>query len=379
MKGKAEKREGKRGKTWQFTVELPRDPVTGKRRQKLLTAPTKREVEDLAGQMYAAMANGTFGEADVNKLTMDQYFTHWLEMTAHSHKPATHRRYTENTNLHFRPFFGKMKLAKLSAIHIETFYADRLAAGLGGTTVNLLHNILHSALKQAVRLNLITRNPTEMVDPPRKTTPEQKAWDARQTSAFLKVADQHEWAALWRLAITTGLRRGELLGLRWSDIDWEQGALSVRRTLSRGATGGYEFGVPKTQAGKRKVELTSSVMASLQAHRRRQVEARLALDAPYQDQELIFADALGGPVHPNTMRNQFLKLVAQAGVPPIRIHDLRHTSATLMLANGEHVKIVSERLGHASIAITLDRYSHVTPGMQREAANRLDQLLEGAS
>ncbi len=378
MRGCIRKREGKRGTTWQVIVDGPRD-ANGKRQQKWVTVKTKKEADALAAQMTVAVENGTFLEADAKKLTVNEYLTQWLEMKAQSLKPSAHRRYRENIDSHVRPFLGKTKLAKLSGLHIQSFYADRLKAGYSPSTVNLLHNILHGAMKGAVRLRLIATNPTEMVDPPRPNNPEMQAWNAQQASAFLAVADQHEWTALWRLAITTGARRGELLGLKWEDIDWAQNALSIRRTLSRGEKGGFEFGTPKTQKGKRKVELTASVIAILQVHRRKQLETRLARGTAYQDQGLVFANPIGQPLHPNTVRNQFLKLVAQAGVPAIRIHDIRHTHATLMLANGENPKVVSERLGHANIGITLDRYSHVTPTMQREAANRLDKLLEGAS
>jgi integrase len=174
------------------------------------------------------------------------------------------------------------------------------------------------------------------------------------------------------------MRRGEVLGLKWEDLDLGKGLLAVKRTLSRGTGGAYTFGTPKTAHGRRSIALPPSVVGSLQMHRIRQVERRLESEAPYHDQSLVFANEIGEPLHPNSVAYQFKRLISQAGVPVIRIHDLRHTSATLMLANNVHPKIVQERLGHANISMTLDRYSHVTMDMQRDAADKLDNLVNGA-
>ena len=247
------------------------------------------------------------------------------------------------------------------------------------TTVGLLHCILHRALKQAVRWELLTRNVTEAVDPPREATPEYVTWNERQVAAFLTVADQHELAALWRLALLTGMRRGEILGLKWEDADLVRGSLAVRRTLSRGVGGTFEFGQPKSAHGKRSIALPRSVVESLQRHRRKQIERRLAVGPAYTDHGLVFANELGSPLGPTNLAYHFKKLIARTGLPDIRFHDLRHTSATLMLANGEHPKIVQERLGHADVSMTLNRYSHVTMDMQRDAADRLDRLVGGSS
>jgi len=276
------------------------------------------------------------------------------------------------------PIIGRVHLAKLSPLDVQRLYADRLAAGLSPTTVNLIHCVLHRALKQAVRWGLLTRNVTEAVDPPREATPEYSTWNKEQAAAFLAVADQHEWAALWRLALLTGMRRGEMLGLQWGDVDLAKRTISVQRTQSRASHGGFEFGQPKTKHGRRQIALPQSVVGSLKAHRLKQVEARLKVGEAYTDLGMVFADVLGRPLHPNTVSYQFHSLVRKARLPRLRIHDLRHTSETLMLANNVHPKIVSERLGHANIGITLDRYSHVTAQMQQEAAAQLEALLEAS-
>jgi len=166
-----------------------------------------------------------------------------------------------------------------------------------------------------------------------------------------------------------------MLGLKWEDIDLTRGVLAVRRTLSRGPKGTFSFGTPKTASGRRSIALPASCVDSLRRHRVIQIEKRLELGKAYLDKDLVFADALGEPLHPNTVTYRFGQLMVKASVPRLRIHDLRHTSATLMLANNVHPKIVQERLGHANVSMTLDRYSHVTMDMQRDAADQLDKLL----
>jgi integrase len=342
-----------------------------------LTAPTKRELEALIVQELARIANGWFGEADAKKITVSQYLTRWIDSLQGSVRPSTKARYKQMMEQHVVPIIGRVQLAKLTPLQVQHLYANRLEKGLSPTTVDLLHNILHKALKQAVRWGLLTRNVTEAVDVPQRTTPEFTVWDEQAVSHFVAVANTDNLAALWQLAILTGMRRGEMLGLKWEDIDLVRGMLSVKRTLSRGTKGTYTFGLPKTRHGRRLVSLPRSAVKALKSHRMKQLEARLALGVGYEDQGLVFANAVGEPLHPNTVAYQFKRLCKAADVPLIRIHDLRHTSATLMLANGEHPKIVQERLRHANISITLGRYSHVTMDMQRDAADRLDNLVNG--
>lgn len=373
MRGSIQKRVGTRGTTWYAVVDLPPDPVTGKRRQKRLSAPTRREVEALIAETMQTAKNGV--PADAGKLTVREYMDQWLKSAEPGLKPSTFRRYHDLTRRHVIPVLGNIKLAKLSPLDIQRWHADRLATGLSATSVVHLHYMFHRALEQAMRWNMVPRNVTELVDPPRRSTPDAATWNATQVGAFLTAGDKTNLAALWRLALLTGMRRGELLGLIWEDVDLERGTLAVRRTLSRGKAGSWEVGTPKTASGRRSIALPASAVSSLRQHRIHQLEHRLKLGDIYQDQGFVFTNATGGPLHVNSLMLQFVKVIAAAGVPRIRFHDLRHTSATLMLANGEHPKIVQERLGHANISMTLDRYSHVTMDMQRAAADRLDILL----
>jgi integrase len=239
--------------------------------------------------------------------------------------------------------------------------------------------VLHHALDDAVRWELRARNVTETVDVPRRSTPEVRTWDAREVATVLAAPAGDDLEALWRLALLTRMRRGELLGLRWADVDLDAGALSVRRTMSCGGSSRLESGEPKTASGRRRISLPASAVESMRRHRVRQLEYRLAVGLAFEDGDLVFTSVTGGPVHPNSLAVRFQKLITAAGVPPIRFHDRRHTSATLMLANGEHPKVVQERLGHADMAKTMNLYSHVTADMQRQAADRFDATIDAAT
>jgi integrase len=377
MQGSIKKHQGKRGTSWYAIVDLSPDPLTGKRRQKRVSAPTKRECEEKVRQVLNQA--DSFFAADPDKITVGEFVARWLESSEPRLRPATFRRYHDMLNRHAVPLIGHIKLAKLTPFDLQRLYADRLDAGLSTTTVHHLHVMLHGALKQAMRWGMVTRNVTEMVDAPRRTFPDITTWSAEQVGRFFMASEETNLAALWRLALLTGMRRGELLGLKWEDIDLERGSLAVRRTLSRGKGGTWEMGQPKTASSRRSIALPQSCVAALRKHRVAQNKDRLRLGEIWEDNDFVFTNRTGGPLHVNSMMLQFKKLTEAAGLPKIRFHDLRHTSATLLLAKGVHPKIVQERLGHADISMTLNRYSHVTPDMQRLAADTLDEAFSSAS
>lgn len=377
MKGSVTKVAGKTGTSWAGVVDLPPDPVTGKRRQKRVTAKTRRECEE---KIRALLDQVDDGEAvGHERLTLAEFAAQWLEAVEPSLRPSTFRRYADMLRVHILPQLGTRQLAKLTPSDLQRFYANRLASGLSSTTVHHLHVMLHRVLKQAERWGVVSRNVGSMVDAPRRTFPEITTWNLEQVNRFFAVSDKHEFGALWRLALLTGMRRGELLGLKWEDLDLDRGTLAVRRTLSRGKEGRWELGQPKTAAGRRSIALPASCVTSLRKHRARQNAERLRLGELWEDHGLVFTNRTGNMLHVNSLAHAFGKLTAASGLPVIRFHDLRHTSATLLLAQGVHPKIVQERLGHADITMTLNRYSHVTPDMQRRAADTLDAALSDAS
>jgi integrase len=336
----------------------------------------KREVESQAAELIQKAATGF---VDAGKVTVREFFDHWLVAVAPSLRPATARRYRDVARLHIVSQIGNLRLSKLTPNDVQRLYANRLDYGLSPTSVHHIHAILHRALDHGVRVGLLMRNVTDAVDPPRRQSPEMQVWSAADALKVLTAADGDTLEALWHLALTTGMRRGELLGLRWRDVDFDAGALSVCRTLSRGSSSRLEVGEPKTTAGRRRVALPASTVERLRRHATKQKELWLAVGPGYADRELVFATIKGTPILPNTLARAYAKLIERAGVPRIRFHDLRHTSATLLLASGEHPKVVQERLGHASISETLDRYSHVSADMQQRAAARFDVIFDDAT
>ncbi len=362
----------KRGDSWTAVIDLPPDPVTGKRRQKRVTGRTKREVERQVAELINKCETGGF--TDAGRVTVREFFNRWLATTAPTLRAVTVRRYRDLVRLHIVGVIGNTPLAKLTAADVQRLYADRLKR-LSPTTVRYVHAVLHHALDDAVKWGLLVRNVADAVEPPKKARTEMQVWNGEQVGRVLRAAAADPLEALWRLAIYTGMRRGELLAVKWADLDLGGGALYVQRSLSRGKTSRLEEGEPKSRSGRRRIALSPSVVESLKRHRVRQLEHRLAAGDAYEDRGYVFANEIGGHVHPNTLYRRFRELTARAGVPPIRFHDLRHTSATLLLAEGVHGKIVQERLGHANIAMTLDLYSHVTADMQRDAADRLEELI----
>jgi integrase len=278
--------------------------------------------------------------------------------------------------VHIVPALGRIKLKTLSPAHLQGFYRERLNSGLSSRTVQYLHALLHKALKQALRWELVPRNVATAVDPPRLHREEIQPLSPTQARAFLAAAREDRLEALYVLAIHCGLRQGELLGLRWEDIDLEAGTLQVRRTLTA-AKGERTFTVPKTVKSRRKVKLTAGAIDALIRHKQRQIEEREHLAGLWQAQGLIFASGVGTPINRhNLLHRSFKPLLEKAGLPhSVRFHDLRHTCATLLLGKSVHPKLVQELLGHSNVSITLDTYSHILPGMSNYAATVMNDTL----
>ncbi len=312
-----------------------------------------------------------------DRQTVSQYLEHWLESVNPSLRPRTWTRYEELLRLHAVPEIGHLSLAKLSPQHVQRLYAGRLEQGLSPTTVRHLHTTLHTALSQAAKWGIVARNVISLVSPPRSTHREMAVLSPEETRALLGTAAGDGLEALFVLALSTGMRQGELLGLRWKGVDLEAGRLHVTTSL-QWTRDGPVFAEPKTARSRRQITLTQAAVDALRHHRVEQAQERLQLGASWEDNDLVFSNYIGRPVSPWILIRHFHELLAKADLPKIRFHDLRHTAATLLLGQGVHPKIVSEMLGHSNIATTLDLYSHVTPVMQRQAAEVMDAVLSGS-
>ena len=367
--------ETTRGVTWYATVDLGTDPLTGKRKQKRVKAPSRKLLDKAIAD---AIAEGIPSARPGSETTVGAYLTEWLATSGTRLRPTTRKVYDERIRLFLIPQLGHIRLSEIKPVDVQRMHAAVLAAGRAPGTAAAIHAVLRSALNDAVRMGILDRNVASVVHAPRPAPPEMQVWSAEQVGKALKAAQGDRYECLWRLAMTTGMRRGELLGLRWIDVDLDNALLSIRHTLYQGKGRSWESGTPKTEKGRRSIAISPEDVAALAAHRVRQLALQLAA-AEWHETGLVFTEANGKAVNANRLRERFLKLIVKAGLPVIRFHDLRHTAASLMLAAGEHPKVVQERLGHSNISITLDRYSHVAPSMQAAAAERIERLIRDAS
>jgi integrase len=337
-----------------------------------------RTRKDVSKKLTKAMADRDGGIIfDAGNLTIGEYLERWLADTVKGTvRTSTFERHEQIVRTHLAPAIGRVKLKTLTPAHVRSVHREKLEEGLSPATVRKIHSTLHKALSQAVADGLVPRNAAD-VKAPRPAPDEMRPLSEIEARRFLEAAREtgDRFEALYVLAITTGLRRGELLGLRWDDADLDRGTLRVGRALVREG-GRYVVGVTKTKRGRRRVNLTPRTVAALKAHRKIQLEERIRLSDLYEDRGLIFATSVGTPLNPeNLVKRSFKPLLSKAALPEIRFHDLRHTCATLLLGRAVHPKIVQELLGHATIAMTLDTYSHYLPSMGDQASGAMGDAL----
>src|SRR5215210_4971925 len=352
-----------------YTAQTPNGP-----KRRVLYGKTRSEV---AKKLTKAMSDRDGGLVfDHENLRVEEYLDRWLKGSVRGNvKPITYESYERIIRVHVVPTLGRVKLDKLTPLDLQTLYRERLDSGLSTRTVQYVHVVVHRALKQAVRWGLVPRNVSEAVDPPRTHRKEMRPLSPEQARTFLEAARGDRLEALYVIALHCGLRQGELFGLRWGDVDLEAGTLRVNRSLSR-TKDGPAFTVPKTTKSRRTVRLTNGAIEALKRHSERQAEETVRVDTLYADQGLVFASEVGTPLNRhNVTQRSFKPLLQRAGLPDVRFHDLRHTCATLLLGKGLHPKFVQELLGHATIAITLDTYSHVLPGMGDQTRWAIEDVL----
>jgi integrase len=379
------KKDTTRG-TWYFVIDVIPDAASGKRRRlRRRGFPTRKSAEDALKFVLAEARDGDYVEPSSQPVRV--YLENWLSGVAVGHKPSTAAMYAHKMRRYVIPRIGALRLRQLDSAALDALYAELRTSGgrpdkngvptpLSEQTVAVVHRILHRALRDAVRRRIIRSNPaSDAVVPRSAASREMKVWATTDIRRFLEFVEDDRLQALWVVAATTGMRRGELCGLMWHDVNLEGASLAVRRARVPVA-GKVSEGTPKSDRA-RVLACAPATMSALKAHRKRQLEERLAWGAAWQDSGYVFTQPSGAPMRPDAVTRQFEALIHAAGLPRIRLHDLRHTHATLGLAAGIPAKVMSERLGHAKVGITLDLYSHVVPGMQEEAAAKLEALIFG--
>ena len=364
----------KRGKdSYSIKVSLGKDAVTGKYKAQWYTVRGgKKDAEKRLSELLHQQDTGTYIQPGKAKLA--DYLERWLkEYVWPNLAPRTAESYEHIARHYISPYLGNYELVNLKPEHLQQFYSGELAGGLSPQTVRHHHTMLHKALQDAVEWGLVIRNVADAVSPPHTQQHEMQTWNEDEIMLFLDASKSTPYYEIFYLALFTGMRRSELLALRWQDIDSILGQIYVNRSVHVLKGSQVHFRTPKTAKGRRTIALTPSTLLILANYRKgKEVEA-LLLDRPIPDSDLLFGDLEGKLVLPSTLTHAWSRMVKKAGLKRIRLHDARHTHASIMLKQGIHPKIVQERLGHSSIVITLDTYSHVAPGLQQAAANTFDE------
>jgi len=378
MKGHIRERSPGR---WAIVLDI-RDPATGRRKRRWHSfRGSKRAAQIECARLIAAIQGGTYLTPD--KSALGAYLDQWLTYVRPRIGVRTRERYEEIVRAHLKPLLGSVQLTKLRPQQIADAYGKALAngrrdgrGGLSASTVIYLHRVLRAALAQAVRWETLTRNPADAVEPPRAVLASVKVYDLPQTAALLEAVKGRRIGIAVLLGVLVGLRRGEVCGLQWQHVDLERSEIRIMQSAEQSATG-VTYKLPKNGKG-RTVSLSARMLDELRQHRVRQAEELLRLGVRPTGDTFVYTREDGLPMQPRSLTHGWQMFIAGSVLPRRRFHDLRHSHATHMLAGGVHVKVASERLGHSRVDITLNTYQHVLPGMQADAAIRVDELLQSA-
>jgi integrase len=359
--------------TWYFVVDVAKP---GHKREQVhrRNFPTKRAARSALNAVLAERDTGTLVRGST--LTFGKYLDPpWLDGLVHQLRPTTVAGYRTMTR-YLIEYLGDVPMRDLDATDLNALYGKLLTRGLSRRTVRYVHTTARRALGDAKRAGLVARNVAEDAEPPRKEAPSPRAWTPEQVRAFLEVAAGDRWAPLWRLAVTSGLRRGELAGLCWRDLDLAANALTVRRNVVV-VSGRAVEGDPKTDRSRRRVGLDQATVEALQAWKRAQAAERLLMGEHWQGEDRVFVWGDGSALHPDVVSKTFARIVKRSGLPALPFHGLRHSWATAALVAGVPVKTVADRLGHSSVQVTLDVYTASVPGLDQAAADTVAGLFDG--
>jgi integrase len=360
---------------WCASVDL--GLAGGSRRRKVIYGKTRKEVADKLKALHRDQVSGRVLATE--QQTVKQFLETWLEQRVkHHNRPRTYQGYQDIVENHLVPHIGAHQLEKLSPEHVQTMLNTLTASGLSPRTVSNVRAVLRKALNQALRWGLVYRNVATLVDAPRTTTFSIQPLDQVQAQQLLDAVAGHRLEALYRVALSLGLRRGEVCGLRWEDVDLERATLRVTGSLQR-VGGRLERAAPKTAASVRTIALPPVLRRVLERHRARQEQEQRDLGAEWQDSGLVFVSERGTPLDPRNVVRHFKTALARAKLPEAtRFHDLRHSCATLLIAQGVYPRVIMEILGHSQISTTMNTYAHVLPETQREATHKIDSLFPDA-
>ena len=352
--------------TWRVQIYLD-----GKRTGK--TFKTKAEAQNWLQEMQYQLRRGF--DLEGSQITLGEYLQQWLDAKSVSARETTIYQYRLQVKNHIIPYLGDVPLQDLHLARIERFYTELIASGVGVRTVRYVHGVLHRALEKAMQYDLVIRNPAHGAAQPKYAHKEMTVLDEYQVPQFLIAARGSSYEALYHVAIKTGMRQGEMFGLKWTDLQWQSGTLLVQRQIKRVPGSGWQFAEPKTNAGRRTIRLGEGTLQALRIHRERQERQKKGANGGWKEHGLIFPNSVGTPGDPSNLRKDFLRILQSAMLPKLRFHDLRHTAASLMLNNGVPPIVVSRILGHAKPSTTMDIYGHLLSNMQGEAASIMDELV----
>jgi len=334
---------------------------------------TQREARDWLHTTNSQIKDGlTLSGAQTS---YEQFLVQWLNTIKSSIRPKTHEQYTQIVLQHIIPALGAIKLKDLRPDHIQSLYNRKLKDGASVRTVILIHSVIHRSLNHAMQWGLLGRNSAQAVTRPKLRRKEMKILNDTQVRSLIMAAKGTKYEGMFWLAVATGVREGELIALRWSDLDWKNQKLQIQRQVQRIKDQGLVFSEPKSASGRRVIILGKTTIERLRIHFELQQSERQFAGAKWKENDLIFPTSVGTPMEASNLLKHFKEYLKKANLPDIRFHDLRHTAASLMLLQGVHPKVVQERLGHSEIGITLNIYSHVLPAMQEVAAEKMDELM----
>lgn len=360
-----------------FRLDIGINPVTGKRVQKRF-GPFKGKTvarKELAKKINEIESGTLLNPSDIK---LGVFLKQWLDHKEKHVSKGTMAHYKPYINKHLIPNLGALKFDQLKPYHIQELYDQYVEEEtLSNQSIVHMHRILNNALKTAIMWELANKNPCDGIKPPKPEKYEMQVWDKPDVDEFLMVAKKDRFYIIYLLALSTGMRKGELLGLKWQDIDFTNQDLSVRRAVTRKKGGGFEIGPLKTENSYRNISLFDHVMEELEEYKQEQRKYIMKNRKTYKDQDLVMANSNGSFILPRNLDRNWLSTLEESMLRKIRFHDMRHTHATLMLKQGTHPKVVQERLGHYSISVTLDLYSHVLPNIQKAAAEQFGEQIFG--